>query len=70
LLYPLDDHVLGMKITDLEESADFAIIHTEKLFSRLKSYELSRKSRPNHDTSLPSAHVGDHDASLVDRHNY
>jgi hypothetical protein len=70
LFYTLDDHVLGMKITDLEESADFATIHTKKLFSRLKLYKLSRKSRPNYDTSLPSTRVGGHDASLVSRHNY
>jgi hypothetical protein len=35
-----------MKITALEESADFATIDTEKLFSKLKSHELSRKGRP------------------------
>jgi hypothetical protein len=28
-----------MKITALEESADFATLHTEKLFSKLKSHE-------------------------------
>jgi hypothetical protein len=54
LLYPLDDHVLGMKITALEESADFATLDTEKLFSKLKSHELSRKCHPNHDASLTS----------------
>jgi hypothetical protein len=54
LLYALDDHVWGMKITVLEESVDFATLDTEKLFSKLKSYELSRKGRPNHDTSLTS----------------
>jgi hypothetical protein len=43
LLYALDDHVWGMKITALEESADFATLDTEKLFSKLKSDELSRK---------------------------
>jgi hypothetical protein len=43
-----------MKITALEESADFATLDTEKLFSKLKSHELSRKGRPNHDTSLTS----------------
>jgi hypothetical protein len=31
-----------MKITALEESADFANLDTEKLFSKLKSHELSR----------------------------
>jgi hypothetical protein len=30
LLYALDDHVWGMKITALEESADFATLDTEK----------------------------------------
>jgi hypothetical protein len=29
LLYALDDHVSGMKITALEKSADFAILDTE-----------------------------------------
>jgi hypothetical protein len=69
LLYALDDHVWGMKITALEESADFATLDTEKLFSKLKSHELSRKDRPNHDASLSSkalitsARVGGHDAN-------
>jgi hypothetical protein len=44
----------GMKITALEESTDFATLDTEKLFSKLKSHELSRKGRPNHDASLTS----------------
>jgi hypothetical protein len=43
-----------MKITALEESADFATLDIEKLFSKLKSHELSRKGRPNHDVSLTS----------------
>jgi hypothetical protein len=69
LLYDLDDHVWGMKITALEESADFATLDTEKLFSKFKSHELSRKSRPNHDASLSSkalitsAHADGHDAN-------
>jgi hypothetical protein len=64
LLYTLDDHVWGLKITALEESVDFATIDTEKLFSKLKSHKLSKKGRLNHDTSLASktfitsAHVG------------
>jgi hypothetical protein len=41
LLYALDDHVWGMKITTLEESANFATLDIEKLFSKLKSHELS-----------------------------
>jgi hypothetical protein len=58
-----------MKITALEESADFATLDTEKLFSKLKSHELSRKGRPNHDASFSSktlitgAHVGGHVAN-------
>jgi hypothetical protein len=58
-----------MKITALEESADFATLDTEKLFSKLKSYELSRKGHPNHDASFSSkalitgAHVGGHVAN-------
>jgi hypothetical protein len=54
LPYALDDSVWGMRITALEESADFATLDTEKLFSKLKSNELSRKGRPNHDASLTS----------------
>jgi hypothetical protein len=54
LLYILDDSVWGMNITALEESADFATLDTEKLFSKLKSHELSRKDHPNHDASLTS----------------
>jgi hypothetical protein len=69
LFYTLDDHVWGMKITILEESADFATLDTEKMFSKLKSHELSRKYRLNHDASLSSktliisARVGGHDAN-------
>jgi hypothetical protein len=54
LLYTLDDSVWGMKITTLEESADFATLDTEKLFSKLKYHELSRKGRSNLDASLTS----------------
>jgi hypothetical protein len=69
LLYALDDHVWGMKITALEKSTDFATLDTDKLFSKLKSHELSRKGRLNHEASLTSkalitsAHVGGHDAN-------
>jgi hypothetical protein len=69
LLYALDDHVWGTKMTSLEESADFATLDTEILFSKLKSHELSRKSHPNYDASftskalITSAHVGGHDAN-------
>jgi hypothetical protein len=69
LLYALDDHVWGIKINTLEESADFATLDTEKLFSKLKSHELSHKGHPNHDASLSSkalitsACVGGHDAN-------
>jgi hypothetical protein len=69
LLYALDDHVWGMKITALEESADFATLGIEKLFSKIKSHELSHKGHPNHDASLisksliTSARVGSHDAN-------
>jgi hypothetical protein len=54
LLYALDDSIWGMKITTLEESADFNTLDTDKLFSKLKSHELSRKGHPNHDASLTS----------------
>jgi hypothetical protein len=69
LLYAPEDSVWGMKITALEESADFAILDTEKLFSKLKSHELSRKGHPNHNASLSSkasitgARVGGHVAN-------
>jgi hypothetical protein len=58
-----------MKITVLDESADFTTLDIEKLFSKLKSHELSRKGRPNHDNSLTSkafvtgTHVGGHVAN-------
>jgi hypothetical protein len=54
LLYALDDSVWDMKITALEESADFATLDTEKLFSKLKSHKLSRNGCPNHDASFSS----------------
>jgi hypothetical protein len=54
LLYAFDDYIWGMKITVLEESADFATLNIEKLFSKLKFHELSRNGRSNHDTSLTS----------------
>jgi hypothetical protein len=69
LLYAPDDSIWGMKITALEESADFATLDTEKLFSKLKSHELSRKYRSNHDASFSSkalitgARVGGHVAN-------
>jgi hypothetical protein len=69
LLYALDDSVWGMKIIALEESANFATLDTEKLFSKLKSHELSRKIHPNRDAShtsktfIISARVGGHDVN-------
>jgi hypothetical protein len=64
LLYALDDHVWGMKIIDVEQSVDFATLDIEKLFSKLKSHELSRKGRLNHEASLTSkSYVGGHDAN-------
>jgi hypothetical protein len=69
LMYDLDDHVWGIKITALKESADFATLDTKKLFSNLKSHELSHKGHLNHDASLTSkalitiAHVGGHDTN-------
>jgi hypothetical protein len=54
LLYAFDDSIWGMKIIALEESSNFATLDTEKLFSKLKSHELSRKGCPNHDASLTS----------------
>jgi hypothetical protein len=58
-----------MKITALEKSADFTTLDTKKLFSKLKSHELSGKGCPNHDTSFSSkalitcARVGGHVAN-------
>jgi hypothetical protein len=69
LMYALDDSVWGMKITALEESADFATLDTEKLFSKLISHELSGKGHLNHDASLTtkdfvtSTRVGGHIAN-------
>jgi hypothetical protein len=60
-----------MKITVLEEPADFATLDTEKLFSKRKSHEMSRKTRPNYDAShtsktfITSACVGGLDANLT-----
>jgi hypothetical protein len=54
VLYAFDDSIWGMKIIALEESSNFATLDTEKLFSKLKSHELSRKGCPNHDASLTS----------------
>jgi hypothetical protein len=71
LLYAVDDHVWSIKITALEESVDFVTLDTEKLFSKLKSYELFRKGHLNHDASLSSktlitsARVGGHDANPI-----
>jgi hypothetical protein len=58
-----------MKITALEESADFATLDTEKLFSKFMSHEMSHKGHPNHDDSpsskalITSVRVGGHDAN-------
>jgi hypothetical protein len=60
-----------MEITALEKIADFATLDIEKLFSKLKSYELSRKGHPNYYASLTSkelftsAYVGGHDANPI-----
>jgi hypothetical protein len=69
LLYAIDDHVWGMKIIALKKSVDFATLDTEKLFSKLKSHELSCKGHPNHDASFTSkasiinARVDGHDTN-------
>jgi hypothetical protein len=69
LLYALYDHAWGMKITTIEEFADFVTLDTEKMFSKLKSHELSGKGCPNLDASLSSkalitsARVGAHDVN-------
>jgi hypothetical protein len=71
LVYALDDSVWGMKLIALEESANFTTLDTEKLFSKLKSHELSKKGHPNHDVSLTSkafvtsTRVGGHVANLT-----
>jgi hypothetical protein len=64
-----------MKITALEESVDFATLDTEKLFSKLKSHELSRKGRSNYNASLTSktfftsTYVGGHVANPTNTTN-
>jgi hypothetical protein len=69
LLYALGDHVWGMKIVALKQSTDFATLDTEKLFSKIKSHELSSNGRLNHEASLSSkdlitsTHVGGHDTN-------
>jgi hypothetical protein len=71
LLYSLDDHVWGIKITALEKSADFATLDTEKLFSKLKSHKMSHRGHPNHDAFftnkalITSACVGGHDFNPI-----
>jgi hypothetical protein len=66
---------LGHENNRLEESADFATLDTEKLFSKLKSHELSGKDRPNHDASLTSktfvtsTHIGGHVANPTNTTN-
>jgi hypothetical protein len=71
LLYTLNDHVWGMKITVLEESAHFATLDTKKLFSKFKSHKLTRKGHPNYDAFLSnkvlitSDRIGDHDANPI-----
>jgi hypothetical protein len=60
-----------MKITALKESVDFATLDTEKIFSKLKYHELSRKDPPNHDASFTSkalitiVRVDGHDANYT-----
>jgi hypothetical protein len=49
----------GMKITTLEESANFATLDTKKLFSKLKSHDASFSSK----TLITGAHVGVHVAN-------
>jgi hypothetical protein len=67
LLYALDDSVWGMKITALEESTDFTTLDTKKLFSKLKSHELSKKGRQDASfsskTLITSARIGGHVAN-------
>jgi hypothetical protein len=64
-----------MKITVLEEFTDFATLDPDKLFSKLKSHELFRKGRSNHDTPhfskalISSARVGGHDANPTNTTN-
>jgi hypothetical protein len=71
LLYALNDPTWGMKITALEESANFATLDTENLFTKFMSHELSHQGCPNHDASftskalITSAHVGGHDANPI-----
>ena len=69
LLFSLNDKIWGVKISALEEIADFDTLDCDALFSKLKSHELSKKSRPYHDNDMPSSsralvsksHIGDDD---------
>jgi hypothetical protein len=63
LLYALGDHIWGMKNTVLEESANFATLDTEKLFSKLKSHELCRKGHPNFVSCLAQVPQGEKEIS-------
>jgi hypothetical protein len=55
----------------LKEYANFATLDTEKLFGKLKSYELFHKVHPNHDASFSSkvlitnSCVGGHDTNPI-----
>jgi hypothetical protein len=57
-----------MKITALEESANFTTLDMKNLFSKLKSHDLSINVCPNHNASftckafITSAHIGRNDA--------
>ena len=53
LLYSRDDSIWGVKISALEEASDFATFTCEKLFSKLKTHEIAKKSRAN--TENPSS---------------
>jgi hypothetical protein len=60
-----------MKINTLEEYADFVTLDTKKLFSNLRSHEMSHKCHTNYDDSffskalITSAHVGGYDANRI-----
>jgi hypothetical protein len=62
-------YVGGKYMHFMTTNTDFATLDTKKLFSKLKSHELSHKGHLNHDASLTSkvlitsARVGGHDAN-------
>ena len=47
LFYSFDESIWGVNIAYLEESSVFTTLTCEKLFSKLKTHEIAKKSRAN-----------------------